>query len=245
MRRTIMREPNIKGLVQSLICEDYIEKIFENNRNAEMEISQFMYFMQKEQVNTLYHEISGLSAIEKENFFASLVRLYPLSKNFIFHLLIKRELSPIGFLDIYDIDKKLLQQIKSDLETIRSESGRSNMNYNEYMKELDAANKEVIQLETEIENVRSISRELSEKIKKKEKLERELESLREECTPENLESEIERLTKEVAKKRQERKAKIEEIEKLKTSLEKVENLGTEYTTALKGLEKCFKSIPEV
>lgn len=39
-----MREPNIKELMESLAEEDFLEIIFQRNRDASEEVAQLMYF---------------------------------------------------------------------------------------------------------------------------------------------------------------------------------------------------------
>ena len=114
-----MREPNIKELMESLAEEDFLEIIFQRNRDASEEVAQLMYFLRREQAATLYNEISELEVGKKQKVFSSLVKLYPLSQDIVKHLVIKREKAPVDFLRVYDQDRELLASIRETIRDIK------------------------------------------------------------------------------------------------------------------------------
>lgn len=243
-----MREPNIKEVIESLAADDFSEAIFQKYRNAEAEIAQLMYFLQEKQAPTLYNEIAGLSDDKKNAVIGSLVKLYPMSKSLIFYLLNKREATPKDFLKIYDLDKKLLDNIKGTLEEVKGESSAASVEYNSYLKEIEKESKQIGQLKSTMEQLRRASDELEHKRKEHAELKAELDSLNAELEG-NLDIQIQRLKEEtkeqrekVEKKKQERRQLKVELQEISENLQHGGALNKEFQTALKGLEECIKAI---
>lgn len=241
-----MREPNIKGLIESLASENFMEEVFEPGRNEKEEIEQMMYFFGEQQAPTFYHEITELPEDKEGAVFASLVRLYPLSRNIIFYLLKKREKKPQDFLQVYDQDFCLLNQMKRDLETVQDNSSVISMQYGNYLKEIQKLDQQMQEMESEKQKLRNASDEVQEKRAKNQRLREELELLEKEDEQDRtkeLQDNIDRLKRKKEKELQEKSKMEKELTEIKDSLS-AKNFSKAYEEALTALEKCLKNTPE-
>lgn len=247
-----MREPNIKELVERLSSESYAEDVFDYGQDADAAITQLMYFMRKEQVPTLYKEISELPEEKKDRVFASLAKIYPLSREIVIHLLRKWEKKPLDFLLAYDMEYQLLNELNSTLTLIKENSSATQTPYNNYLKEIDKINRELQQLNKEIAEFNNVSEDIRKRREEKQMLQDELRQLNEESQDNNLDIEIENLEKDIQEHRQKETEKSEKHQKLEKELSDIQQSLQErekiamknYKNALAALEKCIKSLHE-
>lgn len=244
-----MREPNIKELVESLAEEDFVEGIFQRNRDAYEEVSQLMYFLRREQVATLYNEISELKEDKKQRVFTSLVKLYPMSQDIVKHLVIKREKAPVDFLHIYDRNKELLDSFKKTVKELKESSYSNSSEYNRYQKELETLGNEISELKTSLQKLYESESELKEARDQKANLEAKRQELIDEYTHGNLEHDIENLKQEIENLKAKQRQQSEEKKRLKKELDEMagelkrEESAPAYQDALSALVNCIKAIP--
>lgn len=244
-----MREPNIKKLIEDLAEENFLEGIFMGNKDAYDEISQLMYFMRREQVSTLYNEISELKEDKKQRIFTSLVKLYPMSQDIIKHLIIKREKTPLDFLHIYDYNKELLESFRQTIKEIKESSYSNSSEYNSYQRELEKLNSEILELEGKRQELYESKSGWKEAKDKKSKLEAEIQEIIYECDQGNLNHDIENLKREIENLKTKQRKKTEEKEYLRKELDEIiEELNRNesdpaYRDALSALANCIKMIP--
>lgn len=238
-----MREPNVKELMEALAAGDFIEKIFKYRETADTEIAQFLYFMQKEQAAALYAEICQMDEEEKKPVLVSLSELYPLSKHIVFYLLKKFETTPWNFLNIYDMDKALLQSIQQTLGSIKGNSNAVSLLFNQYQDEIEKENGDIGQLRDEIENLNNVSIQVSEKREEKRRLQEELDKLHQELVPENLDTDIQKLQEEIEELYLKKEEKIRQKENLEGELKNIkEDLQRQDNDFAQAHSKGFLSI---
>lgn len=211
-----MREPNMKELMESLATEDFIEKVFKYHGTAETEIAQLLYFMQEEQTAALYAEICQMDEEGKKRVLASLTGLYPLSRHIIFHLLAKLEETPLDFLNIYDMDKALLQAIQRTLSGIRDNSNAVSLLFNKYLHEIEKENAYIQKYRNEIIELREVSIQVRERREKKQRLKAELDELSQELKSGNLDAEIKELQEKITElslKKEQRSSQKKKLDK--------------------------------
>ena len=244
-----MREPNLKELVESLAEEDFLEGIFQRNRDAYEEVSQLMYFLRREQAATLYNEFSELDDKKKQKVFSSLVKLYPLSQDVVKYLIIKREKAPVDFLRIYDRNREVLASFKETIGEIKDSSHCNSIEYNNYQKELERLTTEISHLENTLQELYESKSELREKRETRKRLEKEKEEIEHECESDVLEQEIEVLRQEIEGLKNRQRKQIETKNALKEELEKIagelDNKESDptYQDALSALANCIRAIP--
>ncbi len=243
-----MREPNLKELIESLAEEEFLEGIFQRNRDPYEEVSQLMYFLRKEQVATLYNEFSELDETKRQKVFSSLVKLYPLSRDIVKHLIIKREKAPVDFLHIYDWNKEVLSSFKETVREIKESSYSNSSEYNSYQRELERLTAEISQQESTLQELYASRGELTEKRERKEQLRKELEQMEYECKH-DLEADIEDLEREVESLKSKQRKLVEtknhlkvELEEIAKALDKNES-DSAYQNALSAMANCIKAIP--
>ncbi len=247
-----MREPNLKELLESLASETFMEEVFMNGRDADTEITQLLYFMQEKQTAALYKEIMQMPDTKKRNVIDSLIQLYPLSKNIIFVLLRKREAVPIDFLQIYDVDCTMLNNIKNTLKAIKDNSVSTSITYKRYLSDVEEESNKIESLRSEIERLNELSKEANLKRKTREQLQEELEELKRDYESGGLENDIEALKEEIKELKSQKEKNIEkkkqldqELNEIKESLRHEEDDVTrKYIRVYSDLEKCIKSIEE-
>ena len=217
-----MREPNINELIESLASENFMEDIFRNGRNAEEEVSQLLYFMRYEQRETLYKEILELSPEKKNRVSKSLIVLFPLSKNIVDHLILKREVEPHNFLEIYDMNENLLSSVQIRLQEIQEKSSVSSAWYKCYLEKLHDEEIMIQRLKTDIERMNSVSADIEE-----------------------LKKTIQELKIKKDKKDKEKQRLKKEFQEIYDSMKYGEEQGTrKFRKAYAALKDCIKSTAE-
>ena len=243
-----MREPNIKELMESLAEEDFLEIIFQRNRDASEEVAQLMYFLRREQAATLYNEISELEVGKKQKVFSSLVKLYPLSQDIVKHLVIKREKAPVDFLRVYDQDRELLASIRETIRDIKENSHASSSVYNQYQREIEKVTEEINQLEDSLKKLGESMSGLKEKLEERARLEGEIKRM-EDYQQGNLEGDIESLKLEIESRRKKQREQEGKKERMKKELDELAGALSRndsdpvFQDALSALKNCIKSIP--
>lgn len=244
-----MREPNLKELIESLAEEEFLEGIFQRNRDAYEEVSQLMYFLRKEQAATLYNEFSELDDKKKQKVFTSFVKLYPLSQDIVKHLIMKREKAPVDFLRIYDWNREVLASFKETVREIKESSHSNSREYNNYQRELEQLTTEISQLETALQELYESGSELKEKRETKKRLEKEKTEIVQECERGELEHEIELLRQEIEGLKNRQRKQVETKNHLKEELKRIEEAlhnnesDSTYQNALSALANCIRAIP--
>ena len=247
-----MREPNINELIESLASENFMEDIFRNGRNAEEEVSQLLYFMRYEQRETLYKEILELSPEKKNRVSKSLIVLFPLSKNIVDHLILKREVEPHNFLEIYDMNENLLSSVQMTLQEIQEKSSVSSAWYKCYLEKLHDEEIMIQRLKTDIERMNSVSGQVKEKWKIRQELQTQLDELRRDYESGSLDADIEELKKTIQELKIKKDKKDKEKQRLKKEFQEIydsmkygEEQGTrKFRKAYAALKDCIKSTAE-
>lgn len=234
----------IDVVIQRLAKNAYEEEIFKEWEKAGEDIAGLLYFLQADQVPALKKKINELDSEERMSVFESLVNLYPMSRNIILEIIRYAKAEPGDFLEFYDQDRLLLEEIKKDVSEIDGIYYDPDRKTKEYLQQLEEISEEIVKNQGVLEKLKSVKLDCADKQEELEQLNKAIAA--ENVNEKKIEKEIAEKRAELRRKEEENKKKEEELKKLSEELEKVmEDFNKKKPDASKKVQDALTSLEQV
>ena len=200
------QDPNIKSFFATLEDEAFsIEKLIDENGDSD-NLQEFLWYVSESRVEQVCEELKNKEADKQDIIITNLSRLYPLSRELIFQILMEIRGSDHLFIKGVDVSQQLLDSLKNILNEVESKSGRTARRFQDYKKEVEKKAQEAQQLKASTAEFKELQSE-------KHKLEEEIENLRQEADEGKLKQDITNLKEEEANLRRKIEQNKEDYDK--------------------------------
>lgn len=236
------KEPRIDRAISLLMEEECLKKISKSQEN----LSEVLYFFDKEQKLIMYDTFSKLENDEDKNkVFDGFMQLYPLSKEIVDYIISKDDSKDI--IRCYDRGNIIIKYINKLIQQMKKSNVSIPKTLNDYENRIKALETQKIEINENIKKIKNAEHKEKKLIKEVENLEKELKDLEYSYTKEALEKktiELKNKINERKKIQNQYEKESKEIKDIEKELSEIKNGNNAFKNALLELKKITKILPD-